>query len=67
MFGLFKVTFDYYKWEDLVCVSAVKCTLERFHKDNVNDHPLLSEEESKEISDRREEKFHYVILEVKEI
>lgn len=67
MFGLFKISFDYYAWEDLVCVSAVKESLEKFYKENIGDYPLYNKEKSDEIKEGRSEEYHYVILEVKEI
>jgi len=67
MYGLFKLTFDYYCWEDLIVVSAVKENLVS-HYDKINDgYPLISKQESLEIKESRSEVFHYVILDVLEI
>jgi len=67
MYGLFKLTFDYYCWEDLIVVSAVKENLVSYY-DKINDgYPLISKQESLEIKESRSDVFHYVILDVLEI
>ncbi len=67
MYGLFKMTADYYWWEDLVCVSAIPENLESYHKKNDLRYPLISEKQSTEIRNSRKETPHYVIHTVKEI
>lgn len=67
MYGLFRISFDYYCWEDLICVSAVYENLERYYSENATRYPLYSEEQSEKIKSGRTEEFHYVIKEVLEV
>ena len=73
MYGLFKITFDYYSWTDLVCVSAVRENLEHYYRDEVKAHPfaekapLYDKKKSDEIKEGRSEEFHFVILELEEV
>lgn len=69
MFGLFKISFDYYTWKDLVCVSDSSEKLEQryYTKEKESHYPLYSEEKSKEIRKGRTEEFHYTISEVEVI
>lgn len=68
MYGLFKMTADYYWWEDIICVSAVKENLEKYYEEEIEDGlPLFSREKSDEVRDGRVETYHYVIGAVKEI
>lgn len=68
MYGLFKMTADYYWWEDIICASASKENLEKYYEAEIKDGlPLLSREKSDEVRDGRAQNFHYVIGAVKEI
>lgn len=72
MYGLFKITFNYYEWEDLMAVSAVKDNLIIYHKMGCGNkasknYPLYGEKKSDEIIRGGSEEFHFVIKEVLEI
>lgn len=72
MYGLFEITFDYYSWETLIAVSAVKDNLILYHERGYDDnaaknYPLYNVEKSDEIIEGRTEEFHFVIKEVLEI
>ncbi len=62
MFGLFKNTYDYYEWHDLVCVSQTKEKLEKHYKEiepNQHEKPILYGDEQKIAADC--ERVHYTI------
>jgi len=63
MYGLFKNTYDYYEWHDLVVVSAVKENLQK--KAEEEDYPLLEGKAQEDAKD--EEMIHFEIHEVDEI
>tara|TARA_R110002020_G_C15873861_1_gene738398 strand:- start:312 stop:515 length:204 start_codon:yes stop_codon:yes gene_type:complete len=67
MYGLFKMSFDYYCWEDLIGVSDSVDKLKAYHSDNIDCYPLYSKEKSSEIRDGRTEEFHCVIHAIKVI
>jgi len=66
MYGLFKISFDYYAWEHLVCVSDSKEKLEQRYdvKEKEYGYPLYNEDKSKEIRRGRTEEYHYTISSV---
>jgi len=57
MYGLFKNTYDYYEWHDLVCVSGDESKL--VDKCEGKEHPLLTGEEQDLACNA--ERVHYVI------
>jgi len=59
MFGLFKNSYDYYEWHDLVCVSTSESSLQEHYKSLGSNCPLLSEAE--QVSAAMHEEYHYVI------
>lgn len=64
MYGLFKNSYDYHEWHDLVCVSRNQRSLADRAKD-LGDYPLLSGASQEAAEDR--EDVHYVIELVEEI
>lgn len=66
MKGLFLVTWDYYRWEDLVAVSEYADRLEE-HVSKLGDYPLYGEGQSGSDLVAAREEFHYVIKEVDEL
>lgn len=65
MYGLFRNTYDYYEWHDLVAVSAVKENLiKRFEAEGSN-YPLLEGGAQEAAADN--EDAHYEICDVEEI
>lgn len=67
MYGLFKVTFDYYSWEDVVAVSDVMENLERHYKGLGVNYPLYGETRSDQIIEGRSEEYHYTIKKIPEV
>jgi len=70
IYGLFKITFDYYCWEDLIAVSESEESLSSHYKDIEKLHygyPIYSHEKSSEIRGGRSEEFHFVIMKVKRV
>lgn len=67
MYGLFRISYDYYKFEDLVCISDEKNKLKKYYKTISPSSPLLKRKESNLITDLGTEKEHYVILKIKQV
>lgn len=71
MYGLFELTFDYYCWEELVAVSAVKENLEKHYAEidsgNFTKCRLYGEKQSRIIVSGDSEECHYVITPVLEV
>lgn len=65
MLGLFEITWDYYCWEDLICVSDSRYMLRDEYKKIDQNDPLLSEDDSHIIYREHTEIAHYVIKKVK--
>ena len=70
IYGLFSISYDYYKWEDIIAASESVDNLKAHYKsltDNLNNNPLISVKESEEMTEGRSEKYHYVIIELKRV
>ena len=67
MYGLFRNSYDHYKWEDLICTSRSKKKLREYYEKINEDEPLISEEQSNLIDETNAEKPHYVIRRIKRI
>jgi hypothetical protein len=67
MYGLFRVSFDWYRISDLLCVSSDKERLREYYQEHANGRPLYDEEESNSDNTWRRSVDHFAILEVKEI
>lgn len=63
MFGLFRNTYDYHEWHDLIAVSAIKENLVR--EVSGEEDPLLEGAEQAEAKENQDD--HYEIHEVNEI
>ena len=65
LLGLFHRSYDYYEWDDIICVSNVAQKLkDEYEKLDVSDcYPLVDESLHGEFRDR--EAGHYAITEVK--
>lgn len=61
MYGLFEYSYDYYEWENLICVSDSVDRLKEYYKDkSVLDDPLVSSDEEHDHLASCE-KYHYQI------
>ena len=73
MFGLFRNTFDYHRFVELIAVSKSRENLEAHYDEMPNDTnsgtkwPMFTEEKSDDDKTRLNEWLHYVIKEVKEV
>lgn len=56
--GLFKNTYDFFLWHDLICVSDSARELEAHHK-KLNCYPIMSGDQ--QLTAHREQIAHYVI------
>lgn len=67
MYGLFKYTFDYYTWEDLVCVSDKKINLVKHAIELDKDSPIvdLGENKKEHVRLSRNGTEHFGIREIK--
>jgi len=62
IYGLFKITWDYYSWEDLEVASDSTKSLENYYLERGDASiPLLSKDKSNKVIEKGEELFHYVI------
>jgi hypothetical protein len=66
MLGLFKMTFDYYTWEDLICISdSSEKLVKRYNqKEKESGYPLFDIDKSRYVREGRTEEHHYVICPV---
>lgn len=66
MFGLFKCSYDYYEWRDLVCVSDSVEKLKAYYGEFIDDY-LLVEDEQEHEKLKNNESSHYYIFPVQNI
>ena len=64
MFGLFKCTYDYYEWMDIVCVAKTRETLVEYCEKR-GDRLVVDEDEHEKLKDG--EYMHFHIREVTDI
>lgn len=67
MFGLFRNTYDHQEWSDVCVVSASEDALIAYYHENKNqadNYPFFSHEESRKNELMGSEKCHYVIKEI---
>lgn len=61
MFGLFRNSYDYYRWHDLICVSISKSNLRAKYKSLNESEALLKAGSTEQKDADSSEQCHYVI------